>query len=81
MIEAHLEYKKPNLLDAHQLRTASYKKGCENLYVHPCFMKAGKHNYLVHIPETTYWTMHTTISEFRSEDPPKGKSFKEFNNH
>ena len=74
-IEAFLEYKKPNLVDAHQLADPCFKENCDNLYVHPCFMKAGKHNYLVYDPEESYYTMHTTICDFRSEDPPKCKSF------
>lgn len=66
-----MEYKKPNLVDAHQLRGPDYQDGCNDLYVHPCFMKAGKHSYLVHEPEHSYYSMHTTICDFRTEDPPK----------
>ena len=73
VIEAHLEYRKPNLIDAHQLKTKFYQKSCENLYVFPCFMKAGKQNYLVHLPDSNYFSMHNTICDFRSEDPPKCK--------
>ena len=72
-IEAHLEYRNPNLIDAHQLRTRFYQKSCENLYVFPCFMKAGKQNYLVHLPDSNYFSMHNTICDFRSENPPKCK--------
>ena len=50
-----------------------YNKNCDNLYVHPCFMKAGKKNYVVHIPETNYYSTHTSICDFRTEDPPRGK--------
>ena len=52
-----------------------YNKNCDNLYVHPCFMKAGKKNYVVHIPETNYYSTHTSICDFRTEDPPRGKWF------
>ena len=52
-----------------------YNKNCDNLYVHPCFMKAGKKNYVVHIPDTNYYSTHTSICDFRTEDPPRGKWF------
>ena len=34
-------------------------------------MKAGKHTYLVQDPRFDTYTMHTNISDFRTEDPPK----------
>ena len=52
-----------------------YNKDCENLYVHPCFMRAGKKHYVVHIPDTNYYSTHTSICDFRTEDPPRGKWF------
>ena len=34
-------------------------------------MKAGKHTYLIQDPRIDTYTMHTTICDFRTEDPPK----------
>ena len=72
-LEAFLEYKQPNLVDGYQLIGRQYKASCEGLYVHPCFMKAGKHSYLVYEPAEKYYTMHTTMCDFRAEEPPKRK--------
>ena len=33
-------------------------------------MPAGKHTYLVRNEDTLEYTMHTTLTDFRSEDPP-----------
>jgi hypothetical protein len=33
-------------------------------------MSAGKHTYLVKNMSTLDYTMHTTLADFRSEDPP-----------
>ena len=38
-------------------------------------MKAGKHSYLVYEPEEKCYSYHTTICDFRIEEPPKCKSF------
>ena len=73
LIESHLVYKKPNFVDAHHLKDPSYKYSCEDLYVFPCFMKVGKQSYLVHEATYNYYSMHTTICNFRTEDPPKCK--------
>ena len=77
LIESHLIYKKPNLVDAHHLKDPSYKNSCEDLYVYPCFMKVGKQSYLVHEAAHSYYSMHTTICDFRTEDPPKCKFIRE----
>ncbi len=33
-------------------------------------MPAGKHTYLIKNMDTLSYTMHTTLADFRSEDPP-----------
>lgn len=70
MIEQYLEYRKPFLVDAFQLKSYKYKSRCPNLYVLPTFMPAGKHTYLVKNMNNYEFTMHTTLADFRSEDPP-----------
>ena len=40
-------------------------------------MKAGMHTYLVQDPKDDSYTMHTTICDFRTEQPPLSK-FKTF---
>jgi len=70
VLEQYLEYRKPFLVDAYQLNKPQYKGRCKNLYVLPCFMPAGKHTYLVKNLHKGEYTMHTTIADFRVEDPP-----------
>ena len=70
IIEQYLEYRKPFLVDAYQLNSKKYSAHCPNLYVLPVFMPAGKHTYLVKNLATREYTMHQTICDFRTEDPP-----------
>ena len=70
IIEQYLEYRKPFLVDAYQLNRPEYRGRCPDLYVLPVFMPAGKHTYLVKNQDTFQYTMHTTICDFRTEDPP-----------
>lgn len=70
VLEQFLEYRKPFLVDAYQLNSKKYNKRCPNLYVLPLFMPAGKHTYLVKNIQAQDYTMHQTICDFRTEDPP-----------
>ena len=70
IIEQYLEYRKPFLVDAYQLNTPQYSGRCPDLYVLPCFIPAGKHTYLVRNNHKMEYTMHTTLTDFRTEDPP-----------
>ena len=74
IIEQYLEYRKPFLIDAYQLKNCqhSYKQKGQipDLWVFPTFMPAGKHTYLIKNMDTLGYTMHTTLADFRSEDPP-----------
>ena len=70
VIEQYLEYRKPFLVDAYQLNSRKYSQRCPNLYVLPVFMPAGKHTYLVKNMDTLQYTMHQTICDYRTEDPP-----------
>ena len=70
VLEQYLEYRKPFLIDGYQLNKPQYKGRCKNLYVLPAFIPAGKHTYLVKNNHMGEYTMHTTIADFRTEDPP-----------
>ena len=70
VIEQYLEYRKPFLVDAHLLKSKKYRGRCPNLFVLPVFMPAGKHTYLVKNMDTYEYTMHNTLTDFRTEDPP-----------
>ena len=52
IIEQYLEYRKPFLVDAYQLKGEQYQGRCPDLYVLPVFMPAGKHYYLVKNQQT-----------------------------
>ena len=43
---------------------------CPDLFVLPVIMPAGKHTYLIKNMDSLDYTMHQTICEFRTEDPP-----------
>ena len=68
VIEQYLEYRKPFLVDAYQMK--NHKGRCPDLYVLPVFMPAGKHSYLVKNLDTYQYSMHNVIADFRTEDPP-----------
>lgn len=70
VIEQYLEYRKPYLVDAYLLKSKKYKGHCPNLFVLPVFMPAGKHTYMVKNMDTYEYTLHNTLADFRTEDPP-----------
>lgn len=58
----------------HERKEKQTKTSCDGLYVLPVFMKAGMHTYLVQDPKDDSYTMHTTICDFRTEQPPKDET-------
>jgi len=70
VIEQYLEYRKPFLVDAYLLNSKKYVGHCPNLFVLPVFMPAGKHTYLVKNMDTYEYSLHNTLADFRTEDPP-----------
>jgi len=52
------------------LKSSKYKGRCPNLFVLPIFIPAGKHTYMVKNMDTLEYTLHNTLADFRTEDPP-----------